>query len=119
MKLVDSEDEEVYALRCIILPYIDYTRSCSHSNDIIPHVGGGKDKLIHQRVERQPSPEQMDILTATGYSRLPFYTEARTERRYVFKFGGTVALMVRIRWGTLKMSPCSLFPGELTHNFRC
>ena len=68
----------MYALRGINLPYIYYTRSCGHSKVIIPHVGGGRDKL-HQRVERQPRPEQSNILTATEDPLLTSYTEARKE----------------------------------------
>jgi len=79
-KLVDSEDEdeEAYALRSVVLPYVDYMGSCSNSKVHIPHLGGGRGK-IHQRVEQQPSPEQLDIVTATEDPLLPFYTEAKNE----------------------------------------
>ena len=77
-KLVDSEDEdeEVYVLRGSILPYIDCVRSCSHSKDIVLHLGGRRGKL-HQPVEEQPTPEQSDIVTASEDPLVPFYTEAK------------------------------------------
>ena len=73
-KLVDSEDgdEEVYVSRSIILPYVEYVRSCSHSKDFIPHLGGGRGKL-HQRVKRS------EIVTETEDHLFPFYTEAKKE----------------------------------------
>ena len=36
----------------------------------------------------------------------------------MFEFGTMVALMVRIRWYILKVSPYSLFPGEPTNSFQ-
>ena len=68
----------MYVLRGIVLPHIEYVRLCSHSKDIIPHLGGGRGKL-HQRVEQQPSLEQSNIVTATEDHLLPFYTEAKKE----------------------------------------
>ena len=53
-------------------------RTCSHSKDIIPHLGGRRGKL-HQRVEQQPSPQQSETVTATEDPLLPFYTEAKKE----------------------------------------
>ena len=60
------------------LPYIEFARLCSHSKDIIPHLGGGRGKF-HQRVVQWPNPEQLDIVTATVDLLLPFYAETKKE----------------------------------------
>ena len=75
------------------LPYIEFARSCSHSKDIIPHLGGGRGKL-HRRVEQQPRPEQLEIVTTTKVPLLPFCTEAK---KGVAEEGGMCLGLVQ-RW---------------------
>ena len=79
-KLVDSEDEdeEVYVVRGIILPYIDYVRSCSQPKVIILHLDGVRDKL-HQRVEQQPNSEQSNTVMAIEDPLLLLYSEVKKE----------------------------------------